>query len=668
MATRNEEAAPGQIAPGTVIDGRYQVVRALGQGGNGLVNEVIHLRTGRHLALKSLLDESGMARLEQEARASALMKNGHMAKITDMGTNGPAGPYLVMELLEGQSLRDLLDEAGQLPLELTINIALQACECLAEAHGLGIVHRDLKPDNIFLCASPWPGQYDVKVLDFGIVKIAIEGPIPQSSLTRTGSTVGTPYYMSLEQLRNSSAVDARADIYSLGVVLYECLCGRKPFLADTIGDLVYALCSGPPTHLHRLRPDLPADVCEVIMRTLSTNRDERPATMSDLANALLAHGNSAFGLWIRNAGRTPTPGAVSDAWSSLGGALPSAALGAPGVPIMPSPLVAPPGATAPMPARPHIGTPLPAAGRPARPASPASPAINAGRTAPLPPVALAPLTPSAITATPLPQPSLESTPQPSDHAARAPDDRALMQGNEPTTEPRVKPARPASLLDPNRRDTPTEMYIKEPSPGLHDVAGEPTASDRDTPTKSFPELLIAAANSPRDRPFVETLRSRQGPDDLPDARASEPPASTVQGSPFDVSAPFPGSVAHASSTSWSPPQVQSTRPPTLAPRGPSGLFGSGGSMPDLTDGDAQDSEAGTIARGSVVNDPRMTTAPIPQWQASLDRALTTVGDLLENLARRFRMAPQKIQIAIAAGAGALVLLIVCLLITALTRR
>ncbi len=115
---------PGEIAPGTVVDGRYKVVRSIGQGGNGLVYEVEHVRTGRRLALKALLDETGFARLEQEARAASLMKNGHTARIVDMEAGGPAGAYMVMELLEGQSLRALLDEAGQLPLELTANIAM----------------------------------------------------------------------------------------------------------------------------------------------------------------------------------------------------------------------------------------------------------------------------------------------------------------------------------------------------------------------------------------------------------------------------------------------------------------------------------------------------------------------------------------------------------------
>jgi serine/threonine-protein kinase len=305
MAKLNQQA-DDEIAPGTIIDGRYRVIRSIGQGGNGLVYEIEHTRTGRHLALKALLDETGFARLEQEARAASLMKNGHTARIIDMEHSSEAGPYMVMELLEGQSLRELLDEAGQLPLELTVNMTMQVCECLQEAHGLGIIHRDLKPENIFLCPSPWPGQYDVKVLDFGVMKVAeAGGAIPKSSLTRTGSTVGTPYYMSLEQLRNSSAVDARADVYSLGVLLYECLSGRKPFQADTIGDLVYALCSGPPTPLSRLRPDLPAEIGDVVMRTLSANRDDRPATMLELASALLPLANAAFALWVKVDGRQP---------------------------------------------------------------------------------------------------------------------------------------------------------------------------------------------------------------------------------------------------------------------------------------------------------------------------------------------------------------------------
>ncbi|MEP7124186.1 MAG: protein kinase [Byssovorax sp.] len=454
MSKQNPDDAPQEIAAGTVIDGRYRIVRPLGHGGNGMVHEVVHLMTGRHLALKSLIDETGLGRLEQEARASSLMKNGHTAKITDMGTNGPAGPYLVMELLEGQSLRGLLDEAGQLPLELTVNIALQVCECLTEAHGHGIIHRDLKPENVFLCASNWPGQYDVKVLDFGIVKIDGEGAIPKSSLTRTGSTVGTPYYMSLEQLRNSSAVDVRADVYSLGVVIYECLSGRKPFQAETIGDLVFALCSGPPTHLGRLRPDLPSDVCDMVMRTLSINRDDRPPTMPDFAIALLPQGNSAFGMWIRGDGRPRDP--ARSLSQGAGTITPSALLA----------LSSPP---------PQVRQPLSSLTQPPPP----------GSLVPLPPVDAEP-----------PRSNFKSTVKMAPHEAP----------------PKPKPQRPQMDSEPpGDRDTPTEMYRKAADDGL-DLDVEPRAPtrDRDTPTSAFRADLPLPEPRQEPRQFLQTMKSPSG--------------------------------------------------------------------------------------------------------------------------------------------------------------
>jgi serine/threonine-protein kinase len=506
MSKQNPDDAPQEIAAGTVIDGRYRIVRPLGHGGNGMVHEVVHLMTGRHLALKSLIDESGLGRLEQEARASSLMKNGHTAKITDMGTNGPAGPYLVMELLEGQSLRGLLDEAGQLPLELTVNIALQVCECLTEAHGHGIIHRDLKPENVFLCASNWPGQYDVKVLDFGIVKIDGEGAIPKSSLTRTGSTVGTPYYMSLEQLRNSSAVDVRADVYSLGVVIYECLSGRKPFQAETIGDLVFALCSGPPTHLGRLRPDLPADVCDMVMRTLSINRDDRPPTMPDFAIALLPQGNSAFGMWIRGDGR-PQPRDPQRSLSQGAGA------------ITPSALLA-------------LSSPLP------QPRPPMS-----SLTQPPPPGSLVPL------------PPVEADPARSNFKSTV-----KMAPHEAPQKPQ-KPQRPQMDSEPpGDRDTPTEMYRKAahdgPDPDL-DLEPAPPARDRDTPTSAFRADLPLPELRP-DRQFLQTMKS---PGNGPDESGSGIPAPRFGGPP--------PAIEDSQSNAWSegvPNHDPMTSAPTLDPR------------------------------------------------------------------------------------------------------
>jgi eukaryotic-like serine/threonine-protein kinase len=437
---------------GRIIDGRYRVVRLIGQGGNGLVHEVEHLLTGRRFALKSLLEESAVARLEQEARAAGLIRNRHVVMITDMGQSKDIGPYLVMELLEGQSLRALLEETGQLPLELTVNIGLQVCECLEEAHQAGLVHRDLKPDNIYLCPA-YGGQYDIKVLDFGVVKIAGGGPIPNSSLTRTGSTVGTPFYMSLEQLRNSSNVDARSDVYALSVVLYESLSGSKPFQAETIGDLVYALCSGPPSSLDRVRPDLPKAIADVIMRGLSSNRDDRPASMHDLATILAPHGDPAYGLWLRatqgsksmTVPRMPEDVTQSDAKSPEP---PAAEPPSPPSEGVPSPPVAPPKAASPVPSKDDSPTTPPPPLAPPRPGSPpARPAL----TTPLPP-------PTAAV--------------------------------KPTAPPPRRPEPPTPSGD---RDTPTEMYVKD----VHgaETPESPEITQRDTPTEAiegFQEKLSAS--------------------------------------------------------------------------------------------------------------------------------------------------------------------------------
>jgi len=561
---------PEAIAPGTVVDGRYKVVRAIGQGGNGLVYEVEHMRTGRKLALKALLDETGFARLEQEARAASLMKNGHTARIVDMEAGGPAGAYMVMELLEGQSLRALLDEAGQLPLELTSNIAMSVCECLHEAHGLGIIHRDLKPENIFLCASPWPGQYDVKVLDFGVMTIAAGGgAIPKSSLTRTGSTVGTPYYMSLEQLRNSSAVDVRADVYSLGVVLYECLSGRKPFQADTIGDLVYALCSGPPTQLARVRPDLPSDMAEVVMRTLSANRDDRPATMLDLAVALLPHANPAFGLWVKIDGKQP--------------ALSRAGLADPHSPY----------------ARPTAVPALASSGAVALP--------------PAGPITQAPPPPSVVRPLP-PRPAAGILPTESPTSAFAD----------------LHPAPPDLGPAPSeRRDTPTEMYVKgeHGSPDLDEPG--PAPGDRDTPTRAYNlEGLVRP-------PLLATLQSPTGlvdpEDDVPDVATIDLPDG-------------PGPLLFRDGPAPAP--TESGPGPALQPGSP------GVKM--------------TIPLGEFMrNLPAPPSAPPsalplrpkPRWQASVDAALIRVVRAGEHQLKRFHEAPQNTQIIVVIVVGTLVILL-----------
>ncbi len=569
--------APGRVSPGTtfspgaVIDGRYRIVRFLNQGGAGVVHEVEHLRTGRRLAMKTLVDDASAARLEQEARATSLMRNPHVVKITDMGPppGGRGAPYLVMELLEGQSLRELLEEAGQLPLEMTVNIALQVCECLTEAHERSVIHRDLKPDNLFLVKSPWPAQYDVVVLDFGVMKVAGEGPIPKGSLTRTGSTVGTPYYMSLEQLRNSSNVDARADVYSLGVVLYECLAGRKPFMADTIGDLVYALCSGPPTPLARLRPDLPAEVCDVVMRTLKMNRDDRPPSMAELGAALLSHGHPAFGLWLR---------------AGQGAKLREAA---------PGPMTA-------------------AAARPA-PVAPSPPTPDEGEGTTL--TGAAPLR--------------EDTPEVNAISEAMPTGPIPALLHVDPTGGGAAPTGPMPAVPRGDRDTPTEMYRGA------------FGGDRDTPTRALPVPSLPEIDD------VIAARMTSPLPGGPKVEVNAPAGAYPPDPPVYATHRMLGPEARAV-VAAAPPRITETL------RSPPGSSPGASAEPP---------------RFGVPPEPRATgaypaaTLPAtvkPGWQQSLDRALASVGGVVEGLIKRVKTQPPPVQYAVLGTIGIVVLLLVVL--------
>lgn len=307
MATPRENVPvaapdPAELPPGAVVDNRYRVLRVIGVGGTGIVYEVESVFGGQRLALKTLLDPQHAPRLEQEARALARLKSPHVVKVADFG-QCEVGPYMVMTLLVGQNLRDVLESKVKLPLRFVANLALQVCEGLDEAHHAGLIHRDLKPDNLHLAdpagaskSRPPSDQTVATVFDFGVVKMSAE--LGNNPLTRTGSTVGTPYYMSLEQLRGAGTVDAVSDVYAFCVVLYECLAGQRPFEAGTLGDLIFAICSTTPPHLHSVRPDVPRDVADIVMRGLSREKSERPASMRALATAFSTHADGAFTAWL----------------------------------------------------------------------------------------------------------------------------------------------------------------------------------------------------------------------------------------------------------------------------------------------------------------------------------------------------------------------------------
>ena len=231
------------VREGDVLAGKYRVERVLGVGGMGVVVVAHHLQLDEKVALKFLLaealgDSEAVIRFVREARAAVKIKSEHVARLIDVGQLENGSPYMVMEYLKGGDLAAWLQERGTMPLEQAVEFVLQACEAIAEAHALGIVHRDLKPANLF-CIRRADSRLSIKVLDFGISKIVRKtGDLhPDVSMTRTNAVLGSPAYMSPEQMQASKHVDARTDIWSLGVILFELLSGRIPFEGEAVTEL-----------------------------------------------------------------------------------------------------------------------------------------------------------------------------------------------------------------------------------------------------------------------------------------------------------------------------------------------------------------------------------------------------------------------------------------------
>jgi serine/threonine-protein kinase len=280
------------VAAGDVLGGKYRVERVLGEGGMGVVVAATHMQLQERVALKFLLlsvsEGSELAtRFLREAQAAFKIKSEHVARVTDVGTLESGVPYMVMEYLEGQDLEAIVKRTGPLPVPLSIEYLLQASEAIAEAHKAGIVHRDLKPANLFLTHRS-DGSPCVKVLDFGISKVSAQGLGKGANLTRTAGIMGTPVYMSPEQLRSSRDVDARADIWSLGVILFELLTGRVPFAQESVAELCAAILTQPAPRLRSLREQVPEGVDAIVARCLKKDPEDRYANVGELARALAA--------------------------------------------------------------------------------------------------------------------------------------------------------------------------------------------------------------------------------------------------------------------------------------------------------------------------------------------------------------------------------------------
>jgi serine/threonine-protein kinase len=279
--------------PLPVLDGKYKLLRPVGEGGMGTVYEAVHVGTGRHLAVKMIVGEdlAGNAvmlqRFQREARATGQIHSMYVAHTLDTGVEAKTGnPYLVMELLRGEDLQQAMRRLGPLSPVLALLIAAQTCLGLQKAHEAGVVHRDIKPSNIFLARHEGT-EIVVKILDFGIAKVRSNRfASAPSELTQTGSLLGSPMYMSPEQARGKKTLDARADLWSLGVVLYEALTGRVPHTADTVGELILQICGEPARPIQERAPWVPSAVAAVVHRALALDPAARFGSAEEMHEAI----------------------------------------------------------------------------------------------------------------------------------------------------------------------------------------------------------------------------------------------------------------------------------------------------------------------------------------------------------------------------------------------
>jgi serine/threonine protein kinase len=287
------DASP--LQPGQIISERYRIGDLLGGGGMGVVRAGTHVLLGTPVAIKVIRsdlkgDSEVVQRFVNEARAAATLKGEHIARVFDVGMLESGEPYMVMEQLEGVSLDQYVAERGALTCSETVDIALQVCEGLDEAHAVGLVHRDIKPANLFLARRP-DDRLSVKILDFGIAK-RIDTAAP--ALTNPGKSVGSPWYMSPEQMLTPSSVDVHADVWSLGVLLFELLTARLPFEGESIPQVCANVLAAPAPPPSQYRADLGPELDAIVLRCLEKEPSRRFASVRELAQALLPFASSSL--------------------------------------------------------------------------------------------------------------------------------------------------------------------------------------------------------------------------------------------------------------------------------------------------------------------------------------------------------------------------------------
>lgn len=322
---------------GTVLDGKYRLVREIAAGAMGRVLEAEHLLLERSVAIKlvaSTPDARTRRRMMQEARSAQQLSNEHVVRVFDVGLFGDH-PFIVMELLKGCDLATLLAERGPLPVEDAVDYVLQACVGMAEAHATGVIHRDLKPSNLFLSRNA-AGKNLIKIVDFGISKVGESSALEHATGERTadGSLLGSPYYMSPEQLRNATRVDARTDVWALGVTLFQLLSGTFPFEGETVNEVSASIFTEPPRDLCALSPQVPQSLRQVIARALAKRPEERIPSVSALAAELAPFASEQGRLSADRLSASPGPAIeaqgvvvrstdLAETEAALGGTLPA---------------------------------------------------------------------------------------------------------------------------------------------------------------------------------------------------------------------------------------------------------------------------------------------------------------------------------------------------------
>ncbi|HEY4182034.1 MAG TPA: protein kinase [Kofleriaceae bacterium] len=293
-------AADGGLQTGTILVGKYRIDSVLGSGGMGMVYRALHLALNEDVAIKmlrrdSVNNEEAVARFMREAQSAAKLKSEHVARVTDVNAES-GSPFMVMEYLQGADLGALVEQNGPMWPGIAVDLLMQACDAISEAHSLGIVHRDIKPNNLFVSFRPDQTAI-VKVLDFGISKSSNQVDM---SLTQTQSVLGSPAYMSPEQMRSARSVDQRSDIWSIGTVLYEIVEGRRPFQADSFSEMCVMVAADPPAPMNHA-PEL----FTVIGRCLAKRPEDRYANVAELMRDLLpfAHNPDAARFYITRAQR-----------------------------------------------------------------------------------------------------------------------------------------------------------------------------------------------------------------------------------------------------------------------------------------------------------------------------------------------------------------------------